>query len=250
MITLYTFGPSWGLPDPSPFVMKAEMLLKLAGVPYQTDTRGFGKAPKGKLPYLRDGETVVADSTLIRLYLEKQYSIDFDRGYGSRERGIGWSVDKMLEDHLYWVVVYWRWLQPDNFERGPKAFFNRAPAFVRPLAQKFVLGRLRKTLQAIDEVMPGRRLAVCRELTKLHEEVFLGTAAESLAHFQAPRGEIVLVIEGSDTTAAGQQDERELADEVAAMKRLGLNRAQATALLARRGVSRRRAYELWLRPEA
>ena len=44
MITLYTFGPSWGLPDPSPFVMKAEMLLKLAGVPYQTDTRGFGKA--------------------------------------------------------------------------------------------------------------------------------------------------------------------------------------------------------------
>jgi len=148
MITLYTFGPSWGLPDPSPFVMKAEMLLKLAGVPYQTDTRGFGKAPKGKLPYLRDGETVVADSTLIRLYLEKQYSIDFDRGYGSRERGIGWSVDKMLEDHLYWVVVYWRWLQPDNFERGPKAFFNRAPAFVRPLAQKFVLGRLRKTLHA------------------------------------------------------------------------------------------------------
>ena len=85
MITLYTFGPSWGLPDPSPFVMKAEMLLKLAGVPYQTDTRGFGKAPKGKLPYLRDGETVVADSTLIRLYLEKQYSIDFDRGYGSRD---------------------------------------------------------------------------------------------------------------------------------------------------------------------
>jgi len=148
MITLYTFGPSWGLPDPSPFVMKGEMLLKLAGVPYQTDTGGFGKAPKGKLPFIRDGETLVADSTLIRLYLEKQYSIDFDRGYGSRERGIGWSVDKMLEDHLYWVVVYWRWLKPDNFERGPKAFFNRAPAFIRPLAKKFVLGRLRKTLHS------------------------------------------------------------------------------------------------------
>lgn len=148
MITLYTFGASWGLPDPSPFVMKGEMLLKLAGLPYQADTRGFGKAPKGKLPYIRDGETVVADSTMIRLYLEQKYSIDFDRGYGSRERGIGWAADKMLEDHLYWTVVYWRWLKQDNFERGPKAFFNRAPAFIRPLAIRFVLRKLRKTLHS------------------------------------------------------------------------------------------------------
>ena len=37
MITLYTFGPAFGLPDPSPFVMKAEVLLKMAGLPYRTD---------------------------------------------------------------------------------------------------------------------------------------------------------------------------------------------------------------------
>jgi glutathione S-transferase len=146
MITLYTFGRHFGLPDPSPFVMKAEMLLKLAGLPYQTDTHGLGKAPKGKLPYIRDGETLVADSTLIRLYLEQKYSIDFDRGYGSRERGTGWAVDKMLEDHFYWIVVYWRWLNDANFARGPQAFFKRAPAIVRPLVQRIVLGRIRKTL--------------------------------------------------------------------------------------------------------
>ena len=105
MITLYTFGPSWGLPDPSPFVMKGEMLLKLAGLEYQTSTKGFGKAPKGKLPYIDDDGTVVADSTLIRLHLERKHGIDFDRGYGPRERGTGWAVDKMLEDHLYWIMV-------------------------------------------------------------------------------------------------------------------------------------------------
>jgi len=148
MITLHTFGPDFGLPDPSPFVMKADMTLKLTSLPYETTTRGFGKAPKGKLPYIRDGETVVGDSTLIRLYLEKKYSVDFDRGYGSRERGIGWSVDKMLEDHLYWVMVYWRWLKPDNFERGPKAFFKRAPALIRPLVEKLVLKRIRKNLHS------------------------------------------------------------------------------------------------------
>jgi glutathione S-transferase len=146
MITLYTFGPAFGTPDPSPFVMKADMLLKLAGLPYETSTRGFGKAPKGKLPYMRDGETLVADSTLIRMYLEKKYSIDFDRGLSERDRGVAWSMEKMFEDHFYWVIVYWRWLNEENFAKGPKAFFNRAPAPIRPLAKWMVLGRLRKTL--------------------------------------------------------------------------------------------------------
>ncbi len=146
MITLHTFGPAFGLPDPSPFVMKAEMLLKLAGVPYETTTRGFGKAPKGKLPYIRDGETVVADSTLIRLHLEQKYQIDFDRALSARDRGIAWSVEKMLEDHMYWIMVYWRWLNEENFARGPRQFFRRAPALIRPLAEKFVLRRIRGTL--------------------------------------------------------------------------------------------------------
>ena len=41
MITLYTFGPAFGLPDPSPFVLKAEILLKMAGLPYHAATGGF-----------------------------------------------------------------------------------------------------------------------------------------------------------------------------------------------------------------
>ena len=51
-ITLYTFGPAFGLPDMSPFVTKVEMLLKLAGLEYETDMTGFNKAPNGKLPYI------------------------------------------------------------------------------------------------------------------------------------------------------------------------------------------------------
>ena len=146
MITLHTFGPDFGLPDPSPFVFKAEMTLKLAGLPYETTTRGFGKAPKGKLPYIRDGETVVADSTLIRMYLEQKYGIDLDRALTPRERGIGWAVEKMLEDHMYWIVVYWRWLKDENFERGPKKWFNRAPGLIRPIVIRSVRNRIRDTL--------------------------------------------------------------------------------------------------------
>jgi 16S rRNA (cytidine1402-2'-O)-methyltransferase len=109
--------------------------------------------------------------------------------------------------------------------------------------------RLRATLSVLAEALPERQIAVCRELTKLHEEVFVGNAAEALAHFAEPRGEIVLVIEGADQrpTASPDVDEDAVREEVALMRRLGLTRAQATALLdARHGLSRRRAYELWL----
>ena len=59
MITLYTFGPMFGLPDPSPFVTKAEVLLKMAKLAYRTDSGGFAKAPKGKLPYIDDDGPIV-----------------------------------------------------------------------------------------------------------------------------------------------------------------------------------------------
>ena len=108
MITLYTFGPAFGLPDPSPFVMKAQMLLKIAKLEFDESTKGFFRAPKGKLPFIDDNGTIVADSTLIRLHLEQQHRIDFDRGLSTRDRGTAWATEKMLEDHLYWVLVYWR----------------------------------------------------------------------------------------------------------------------------------------------
>jgi 16S rRNA (cytidine1402-2'-O)-methyltransferase len=109
--------------------------------------------------------------------------------------------------------------------------------------------RLPKTLAVIAETLPARRLAVCRELTKLHEEVFVGTAAEALAHFPEPRGEIVLIIEGVDVQPTPNPPD--VAGEVSQMKALGLTRAQAgTLLAARHGLSRRQVYALWLKADS
>jgi 16S rRNA (cytidine1402-2'-O)-methyltransferase len=108
--------------------------------------------------------------------------------------------------------------------------------------------RLRKTLQVIAEVMPEHRVAVCRELTKLHEETFVGRAAEALAYFETPRGEFVLIIEGAGNASPPASDEAKVSDDLAEMKRLGLSRAQATALLQKRyDVPRRKLYQLWLK---
>jgi 16S rRNA (cytidine1402-2'-O)-methyltransferase len=56
--------------------------------------------------------------------------------------------------------------------------------------------RLAEALSDIEEILGDRRICVCRELTKVHEEVFRGKLSEAREHFVEPRGEFSLVIEG------------------------------------------------------
>jgi len=147
MLTLYTFGPAFGLPDASPFVIKAHMLLKLAGLTYQTDRGGFRRAPKGKLPFIDDDGQIVPDSTLIRLHIERKYGFDFDAGLTPEQRGAAWMFEKALEDHFYWHVVQARWCDDENFAKGPASFFKSIPWPVRPAAQAFIRRKVRGTLQ-------------------------------------------------------------------------------------------------------
>ncbi|MEA2856505.1 MAG: hypothetical protein QOH98_826 [Methylobacteriaceae bacterium] len=148
MITLYTFGPYFGLPDGSPFVTKAMLLLKLAGLPYKEDRKGYSKAPKGKLPYIDDDGTRIADSTFIRLHIEKKYGSDFDAGLSSEQRAIAWAVEKMCEEHLYLALIYGRWFDDKNFENGPAQFFEAVPAPMRPIVKTMIRRKVRNNLRA------------------------------------------------------------------------------------------------------
>ncbi len=120
--------------------------------------------------------------------------------------------------------------------------------------------RARASLMAIDERWPTRRLALCRELTKLHEEVLRGTAREVLERLADPvRGEIVLVLAPADMGATGQkgggagrinqegaggveQKARIALDELGL---LGVKTKKAAAIVAGlTGLSKRHAYDL------
>jgi glutathione S-transferase len=133
MITLYTFGPMFGLPDPSPFVVKSLVHMKMSGVPFEVNTKGFNKAPKGKLPYIKDGGEVIADSSFIYAHLQKKYAVDLDKGLTAEQRAAGWALEKMCEEHLYWAIVDARRMIDANFNKGPRHFFDSAPAPLRPL---------------------------------------------------------------------------------------------------------------------
>lgn len=147
MITLYTFGPMFGIPDPSPFCMKGQVLLKMSKLDYQTATADLRKAPKKKAPYLEDQGKIIADSTFIRKYLEQTYDIDFDPGLSPAEKGVAWAFEKLCEDNLYWAVVYSRWMIDENFDIGPRNFFEIVPAVVRPAVRTMVRRQVRRDLK-------------------------------------------------------------------------------------------------------
>lgn len=106
--------------------------------------------------------------------------------------------------------------------------------------------RLKEALGDIMSVLGNRRMAVCRELTKLHEEVFRGTVEEAARHFAEPRGEFTLVIEGNLSEATPV----DRADSVRQMKKMqtaGVPAREAVATLAAQtGLSRKELYRLWL----
>ncbi len=127
MITLYGFAPAFGLPSPGPFDIKTEVQLKMLGLDYQKRFDGFAGAPKGKLPYIDDNGTLIADSAFIRLHLETKYAADLDFGLSDAERANAWAVERLVEDQLYWMTVHSRWAIDENFEKGPAHFYDHLP---------------------------------------------------------------------------------------------------------------------------
>jgi glutathione S-transferase len=148
MITLYASGPLFGQPDPSPFVTKAMMLLKMAGIPFEAKPMSFSKAPKGKIPYIATVDGMLGDTHFIKCYLEEKFGADFSGGYSKDDHAKGWAIARMLEDHFYFLIVHDRWVPNHNFSIGPAQYFNVAPAPIRPFIRSFIRSKILKMLHA------------------------------------------------------------------------------------------------------
>jgi glutathione S-transferase len=131
MIILHGFGAGFGLPEISPFVTKTEVQLKMAGLAYRKERAVPPSSPKGQLPYIDDDGERIADSTFIRAHIERKYGFDFDDGLDVRQRAQAWAYERMIEHHIYWALVGARWVDPQNFAKGPTHFFDAAPEHLR-----------------------------------------------------------------------------------------------------------------------
>ncbi len=107
--------------------------------------------------------------------------------------------------------------------------------------------RLQAALNDILLVLGDRRIAVCRELTKVHEEVFRGRISQAIEHFTEPRGEFTLVVEGS-----GGKDKPQLTEDIERqlhhIRQSGVMAKEAIARVSKEtGLSRKELYRAWLK---
>jgi glutathione S-transferase len=149
MIKLIQFPRAFGLPNPSPFCIKVEVLLKMAGLAYECEfATNPGKGPKGKLPAIEDDGQLIGDSEIIRWHLEKKYGVDFDQGLEPAERAGGHALSRMVEERTYWVMVYSRWIEARNWPVLRDTFFGGVPAPLRGLVSSQIRKSVVRTLRA------------------------------------------------------------------------------------------------------
>ncbi|MDG1115241.1 MAG: glutathione S-transferase family protein [Pseudomonadales bacterium] len=146
-LTVYHLPGRWGLPSVSPFCLKLDAFLRIVEVPHEAITAAtpFG-GPKGKAPWITlDGETH-GDSSLIIERLKAIYSVDPDRHLSRNARGTAVTIERLIEENLYWAMVFDRWCRPENWGILKSSVLGDIPQPMRALLAPFAKRAVKKQL--------------------------------------------------------------------------------------------------------
>ena len=146
MLILYQFERTWGNPNLSHFCCKTETYLRMAGIEHEIRTTLPLSAPKGKLPYIRDGKLKLADSRFIIRHLQTTYR-NLDEGLSPEEAALSLAMQRLIEEHLFWVTMYSRWQYTHaNWQANKKAVFGVLPPVVRDVVALIYRRRIRRQI--------------------------------------------------------------------------------------------------------
>jgi glutathione S-transferase len=115
MIRVHKFGPAFGLPDASPFVMKVETYLRMTGQKYEVVTGDVRKAPRAQLPFVDIDGKRIPDSTAIVEHLEGLRPDKLDAHLSPKQRAVALAFKSMLEEYLYFGLLFMRWATDDGW---------------------------------------------------------------------------------------------------------------------------------------
>ncbi len=146
MITLYQFTPTWGIPNLGQFNVKVETYLRMTGLPYKVVETLPLKGPKGKLPFIDDEGQKIADSRFIIEHLKNKYGDPLDSDMSLENLAISTAIQRLLEEHLYWIAMYTRWQYTDeNWKIIKAATFANIPPLARDLVafiyRRFIISK-------------------------------------------------------------------------------------------------------------
>ena len=130
----YHLPGRWGLPSVSPFCLKLDAILKMMDIPHQSITAAtpFG-GPKKKAPWIEHEGRKIGDSSFIVAYLIDRFGTDPDAGLTRAQRGQAVAIQRLVEENLYWAMVYDRWVREENWPILKGSVLGSIPAPVRAL---------------------------------------------------------------------------------------------------------------------
>jgi glutathione S-transferase len=127
MLKLFQPARAFGLPNPSAFCVKLETYLRMANIPYEIAVGEPRDAPKGKVPWIDDGGYLLADSTFIIAYLKKKHGDVLDGQLTVHQQALGHAIKKLVEDSLYFVSSYSKWVEDEGFKIYAAQLFAGMP---------------------------------------------------------------------------------------------------------------------------
>lgn len=130
MVTLFQIPGGWGEPSVSPFCMKLECYLRMAGVPFESKFGDPRKAPRGKVPWIEDDGTIIPDSQAAIEHLKRRYGDPLDARLAKEEWARGHSLRRMLEEGTYFLAVHQRWADDRGWAAYKPYFLPLLPAFI------------------------------------------------------------------------------------------------------------------------
>ncbi|MDR3477407.1 MAG: glutathione S-transferase family protein [Gammaproteobacteria bacterium] len=149
MIKLYQYPCYFGMPNASPFCLKLETYLRLANIPYEVHViHNPRRAPKGKLPFIIDDGAVIADSGFIIEYLKTKYGDPLDAHLTTQQSAEALAIQRMIEEHFYWTLVYSRWIDPNGWGILKKEFFSKMPVMIKTWVPTLIRHKVKRTLRA------------------------------------------------------------------------------------------------------
>ena len=138
---------AWGLVTVSPFCLKLDAFLRMTGIEHESITAStpFG-GPKKKAPWIEYQGKKLGDSTLIIDFLKQEFGKDPDAGLNARQRATIVAIQRLIEENLYWAMVYDRWCREENWPRLKSTVLGDIPAPVRALLAPYARYAVKKQL--------------------------------------------------------------------------------------------------------
>lgn len=127
-IVLYQFPTAPGFFNASPYCTKAEILLRLAGLNFTSEfPENYKELPKGKLPVIKDGDTIIPDSEFIQNYISEKYGHDFKAGFSAEQKATAHALCRMLEERTVVFLRFSRWVDEAGWAQTKAIFFSEVP---------------------------------------------------------------------------------------------------------------------------